>query len=161
MGCQPSTTKVKRTFCRKSKRFPRSPGMKKELELGDVIVGFDTSGSMSDVELGKGIDILRKLKRKCRRVTLIQGDTEVKDVTRIPTGIEKLKIKGRGGTELTPIVDKAREMGYPRIPLIMYTDGEVYKFPEKLKNSVWLFTQRNTALEFKKIRPEISYALVL
>jgi len=163
VGCQPSTTKIKRTNSRRSKRYAKSPGIKKELELGSAIMGLDTSGSMNKEELAKAIDVAKKLRNKCANLWLIQGDTEVKEISKIKKNIKELGIKGRGGTELTPIIEKAKEFGYPKLPLIMFTDGEVWDYPSKkdLRNSVWVFTREDTARSFHKQRPGVPYAVLL
>jgi predicted metal-dependent peptidase len=163
IGCQPSQTEIKKTNLRRSKRFARSPGIKKMLQLGPCIMGLDTSGSMSKEELSKAIDVAKKLRKKCSNVWLIQGDTEVKDINKVKKGIKELEVKGRGGTELEPIIDKAIEFGYPKVPLIMFTDGEIWNYPstKKLKNSVWVFTSEVMAKSFHEKRPGIDYAVLI
>lgn len=163
IGCQPSTTEIKKTNSRRSKRFKRSPGMKKLLQLGPAIMGLDTSGSMSKLELSKAIDVAKKLRKKCSNVWLIQGDTEVKDIGKINKNIKELEVKGRGGTELTPIIEKAKDFGFPKVPLIMFTDGELWNYPnsKELKNSVWIFTQEKTARQFHLERPGIDFAVLI
>jgi predicted metal-dependent peptidase len=163
IGCQPSCTEIKKTNSRRSKRFARSPGIKKLLQLGPAIMGLDTSGSMSKDELAKAIDVAKKLRKKCSNVWLIQGDTEVTDINKVSKNIRELEVKGRGGTELTPIIEKAKEFGYPKIPLIMFTDGEIWNYPshKELKNSVWIFTQEETARQFHEKRPGIDYAVLI
>jgi predicted metal-dependent peptidase len=163
IGCQPSCTRIKKTNSRRSKRFARSPGLKKELELGPCIMGLDTSGSMSKLELSKAVDVAKKLRKKCSNVWMIQGDTEVKDINKVKKSIRELEVHGRGGTELEPIIDKAMEFGYPKIPLIMFTDGELWNYPDtkKLKNSVWIFTNEQMAKQFHQKRPGIDYAVLI
>jgi predicted metal-dependent peptidase len=163
VGCQPSTTKIKRSYSRRSKRFVKSPGLKKELELGNCIFGLDTSGSMSQEELGKALDVAKKIRHKCSKLTMIQGDTEVKDISSVKKNVREMTIKGRGGTTLTPIVEKAKEFGYPKVPLIMFTDGDVWDYPpkEQLKNSVWVFTKGSNAITFSKSHPGVKYAVMM
>lgn len=163
IGCQPSCTEIKKTNSRRSKRFPKSPGTKKTLQLGPCIMGLDTSGSMRPLELSKAVDVAKKLRKKCSNVWMIQGDTEVKDINKVKNNIKELEIHGRGGTELEPIIDKAMEFGYPKIPLIMFTDGEIWNYPstKKLKNSVWIFTNEEMAKQFHEKRPSIDYAVLL
>lgn len=158
---QTSQTKLKRTNLKRSRRFKNSPGLKKTLEMNDIIFGLDTSGSMSERELGLAVDAMKKFRSKCSRLTLIQGDTQVTDIGRIKKNISTLKVKGRGGTELTPIVNKAKEFGYPKVPLVMFTDGEVDGYPKYLKNSLWIFTNEEKAIDFSQKRPGIPYAIML
>lgn len=163
IGCQPSQTSIKKTNSRLSKRFNKSPGLKKMLELGPCIMGLDTSGSMTKLELSKAVDVAKKLRKKCSNVWMIQGDTEVKDINKVKKGIRSLEVHGRGGTELEPIIDKAMEFGYPKVPLIMFTDGELWTYPseKKLKNSVWIFTSEAMAKQFHQKRPSIDYAVLI
>jgi|15BtaG_2_1085339.scaffolds.fasta_scaffold00074_3 predicted metal-dependent peptidase len=160
---QTSQTKLKRTNLKGSKRFKGSPGLKKSLELNDVIFGLDTSASMSKRDIGMAVDAIQKFRRKCKKLTVIQGDTKVTDVSKVKKNIKSLLVKGRGGTELTPILYKAKEYGFPKVPLVMFTDGEVYNFPDKnkLKNSLWVFTRESSARRFSKDRQGIPYAVML
>ncbi len=160
-GTQPVSTKVRKTYMRPSKRYPQSPGLRKDLGLGKMFVGLDTSGSMGSDELGIIWDAIKRARHRCSEMVLIQCDTEVKDITKVRRGDDVLKVKGRGGTELSPIVDKARELGFPKYPLVVFTDGEVYKYPTNLRNSLWVFTQENTYKEFKKKRPEAEASMLL
>jgi len=163
VGSQPSATKIKRTYSRRSKRFAHSPGVKKELELGDVIFGLDTSGSMDAKELGGSIDVAKKIRHLCNNLIMIQGDTQVTEIKKVQKNIKDLEIKGRGGTDLRPIVEKAKEFGYPKTPLVMFTDGEIWDYPSKkeLKNSIWIFTNADCAKSFSQKRPGIDFAVVL
>ncbi len=160
-GCQPVTTKVRKTYMRKSKRFRGQPGIRKELGLGKLIIGLDTSGSMGSDELGVIWDAIKRTRARCSEMTLIQVDTEVKDVKNVRRGDTLLEVKGRGGTELTPIVTKAKELGFPKVPLVVFTDGEVSHFPAGLRNSLWVFTQENTYRRFKGERPEAEASMLI
>ena len=160
---QTSNTKLKRTNLKSSKRFKGNPGLKKALELNDIIFGLDTSGSMSKRELGMAIDAIQKFRNKCSKLTVIQGDTQVTDIDAVRKNVNSLTIKGRGGTELTPIINKAREYGFPKVPLVMFTDGEFWDYPEEkeLKNSLWIFTGESGAHKFTTRLPSVPYAVML
>ncbi len=160
-GTQPVSTKVRKTYMRPSKRYPSAPGLRKDLGLGKMFVGLDTSGSMGSDELGIIWDAIKKARRRCSEMILIQCDTEVKDVSKVRRRENALAVKGRGGTELSPIIDKARELGFPKYPLVVFTDGQVGSFPTGLKNSLWVFTQKNTYQTFKSCRPEADAAMLL
>ncbi len=160
-GCQPVTTKYRKTYMKRSKRYGGQPGIRKDLGLGELIVGLDTSGSMGSEELGVIWDAIKRTRVRCSKMTLIQVDTEVKDVTNVRRGDAILEVKGRGGTELTPIITKAKELGFPKIPLVVFTDGEVGEFPIDLKNSLWVFTQESTYKRFIKERPEAEASMLI
>lgn len=163
VACQPSTTKKRRSNKRRSKRFARSPGTKFDLEFGNVIFGLDTSGSMGKKELSEAVDVVKKIRNICNDVIMIQGDTTVTAIEKVQKNIKELEIKGRGGTDLRPIIEKAKDYGFPKTPLVMFTDGEIWDYPSvaELKNSVWVFTQENTAKNFAENRPGIEYAIML
>jgi predicted metal-dependent peptidase len=164
IGTQPSRSKIKRSFSRRSRRFAKSPGIKKELELGNAIFGLDTSGSMSKDELGQSIDVANKVAQVCAELIFIQCDTDIKDVEhRKSKKITTFEVKGRGGTELNPIFEKAKEFNYPKTPLIIFTDGELWEYPklEDMKNSIWIFTSKKHAKQFHDLYPTVDYAVVM
>lgn len=160
-GCQPITTKYRKTYMKRSKRYAGQPGIRRDLGLGKMIVGLDTSGSMGSDELGVIWDAIKKTRARCSEMILIQVDTEVKDVTHVRRGDAILEVKGRGGTELTPIITKAQELGFPKVPLVVFTDGEVSNFPTGLRNSLWVFTQEDTYRRFKRERPEAEASMLI
>lgn len=104
-------------------------GKRRQLEDQTVYVGIDTSGSVSDNILALFAGHINKAMKGEQIVTnLIQCDWDITDVKmnvkRIPkkTG---MRYKGRGGTDLTKILDKIVEIEGPRkkIDLILLTDG--------------------------------------
>lgn len=164
MGTRPSTSKIKRTYSRRSKRFIKSPGIKKELELGDIIFLLDTSGSMSKEELGKSIDCGNKLSYLCAKLIMIQGDTEVKDVDkRRAKNVQSVEIKGRGGTDMRPLIEEAKKHGYPKVPYVMFTDGELWEWPDAkdMVNCIWIITNKRSGDEFHNMFPKVDYAVLL
>ena len=164
MGTRPSESRLKRTYSRRSKRFIRSPGIKKELELGNIIFLLDTSGSMSAKELGMSIDCGNKLSYLCAKLISIQGDTEVKDVDkRRAKNVQSVEIHGRGGTDMRPLIEEAKKYGYPKVPYVMFTDGELWEWPDDkdMKNCIWIITSKSSADEFHERFPKVDYAVLL
>jgi len=88
---------------------------------GEVVIGMDVSCSVSDHELQLFVNEVKKI---CdilnTKLTIIQGDTEVEDISKIKKNTKEFKRRGGGGTELQPIVDAAAKM---KKDLILFTDG--------------------------------------
>lgn len=110
--------------------------------LTDIAVAVDTSGSVSDSDfeqiIAKVSTIFKMMNPE--NITLIQFDTEIHTVTRVKSIKELLGIKfsGRGGTNVTPVLDWANKHK-PQV-ILVFTDGEFYKSPTKPKNTdvIWL-----------------------
>lgn len=164
VACQPSSTSIKRTNSRRSKRYRMSPGKKFELALGKGIFGLDTSGSMDNDELGKSIDCANKVSHLVSELIWIQCDSQVHDVSKKKNkNINEIEVHGRGGTDMRPIFDEAIKHGYPKVPLIIFTDGELYTWPtlEEMRNSVWIITNESSAKSFHQQFPSVDYAVLL
>ncbi|MGQ9629176.1 MAG: vWA domain-containing protein [bacterium] len=107
------------TVKREHKRFPDTPGVKK-YPLYNILVGLDTSGSISreDIELFAGeIDRLYRWRRA--KITVAECDTQIHRVYEYKGKLEE--VMGRGGTSFVPIFDLAREMRPDAV--IIFTDG--------------------------------------
>jgi predicted metal-dependent peptidase len=167
VACQNSTTRIKRTRSRRSRRYRLSPGKKFELELGKAIFGLDTSMSMNEKELGQSIDCGNKISHLVSELVWIQCDTKVQDVKKEKKkkskNINEIDVHGRGGTDLTPIFEEAIKHGYPKVPLVIFTDGELWNWPtlEEMQNSVWIITNEKAGLDFHSKFPTIDYAVLL
>jgi predicted metal-dependent peptidase len=91
-------------------------------EYGKLAVLVDTSGSVSDRNLQEFFAEIDKIAQLLKKVWLIQYDAEVTDVRKYKRGAwKKLEIKGRGGTDMKPAIDKAIEKKCKRA--IVLTDG--------------------------------------
>ena len=138
--------------------------MKFELALGNGIFGIDTSGSMDETELGQSIDCGNKVSHLVQDLWWIQCDSQVQDVSKKKNkNIQEIEVHGRGGTDMQPIFDKAIEYGYPKTPLVIFTDGELWNWPtlEEMKNSVWIITNESRAKSFHEMFPSIPYAVLM
>lgn len=109
--------------------------------LVDLAVAVDTSGSVSDQDFLRFVtethSILRMMKPN--KMTLIQFDTKLKSVDAISSIPELMKVQftGRGGTEITPVLDWANA-NKPQL-LLVFSDGE-FSFPgfDTKCNTLWL-----------------------
>lgn len=109
--------------------------------LGDFAMFMDTSGSVSEEDgvkcLTETHNILKVMKPKA--VHFGQFDTKIKSVERITTAdqLMRIKIVGRGGTEIQPVLDWAEEHK-PQF-IVIFTDG-YFTMPEITTNVpiLWL-----------------------
>jgi predicted metal-dependent peptidase len=164
VACQPSTTRLKFSNNRRSRRYKKSAGTKFELALGNGIFGIDTSGSMDEEELGKSIDCGNKVSHLVKDLWWIQCDSVVQNVDKKKNkNINEIEVHGRGGTDLQPIFEKAIEYGYPKVPLVIFTDGELWNWPtlKEMINSVWIITNEAAAENFHSKFPSVPYAVLL
>lgn len=95
---------------------------------GEVIFGFDTSGSMTDEQCASFIGHLHYVQTyiKPEKITIFAFDTKIRSTHVFEKGddLRKLDFKGRGGTDLNDLFDKATELN-PRL-LVVYSDLDCY-----------------------------------
>lgn len=110
------------SYMRESKRYDNYPGRRKQIGM-QALVAIDTSGSMTDSELADILAHLLQIKKiSGTKIWVVWGDTQHEGG---PILIDKvgnrIKIKGRGGTDLRWPFEIADKM---RIPTLVYfTDG--------------------------------------
>lgn len=130
------------TWRKRNRRYPDVylPGIESH-SLMEIAVAWDMSGSISDTETtafaSECTSIFRMMKPK--KVTLVQFDTKVLQVDTLKSflDIAKLKLKGRGGTNLNPVAVWTQE-NKPRLTII-FTDGQFSHPKEKFHgNVIWL-----------------------
>lgn len=111
--------------------------------LIDVTIAVDTSGSVSDHDFSVFIAETQSIFRamKPRQITLIQFDTEIKEVSKLHSinDLRTVKFEGRGGTCIYPVLEWAKEHK-PQL-LLIFTDGHFHLPPGDMKLKtplVWL-----------------------
>ncbi len=109
------------------------PSLRSE-SVGDIVIAFDTSGSVSDQELsqyaGELSAILEEVKPE--RIILIQCDSHINSVKEYTTDdlpLNNIKIGGRGGTSFDPVFQYVKDQNIDPEVLIYFTDLEC-NFPE-------------------------------
>jgi len=111
-----------------------APSIQK-IGAGDVVIGIDTSGSVSDGELAQFLGELNALSEdtKPNSITVITCDARVQTVRKYEQGeiIENIKVGGRGGTLVTPVFDYIAKHELPVDNMVYLTDLEVYDFPQQ------------------------------
>ncbi len=131
------------TFRKPNRRFfPKHylPSLYGE-KLMNLAVAVDISGSVSDKDFHVFVSeiacILRMMQPE--KISLIQFDTELKSVDEVKDIKElmKVKFKGRGGTDITPVLQWANAQR-PQL-LLVFTDGE-FRFPalDTKSKTLWL-----------------------
>lgn len=110
-------------------------------KLMNLSIAVDTSGSVSDhdflVFVTEVASILRMMKPE--EITLVQFDTQIKSVDKIKSinDLMRCKFTGRGGTQITPVLDWANETK-PQL-LMVFSDGEFRFHATKAKcETLWL-----------------------
>lgn len=122
-----SLAKDNYTFKKPNRRFfPQHilPSLYSE-KIVDLAIAVDTSGSVSQDEFTAFVTEVASIFKmmKPETITLVQFDTSVKSVTKLKgmRGLMDCKFKGRGGTQIAPVMKWAKENN-PKVMLI-FSDG--------------------------------------
>ena len=127
------TKKLRR---KNNKRYTANPGLKIKRK-NHVLVGVDTSGSVSSKELVEFMQELTHMHKTGNQITVAQFDTQLTDVSDFDPK-KNWEIKGRGGTCFQPVVDHYNDPKTKYSGFICLTDGEAPN-PEKCpKNALWV-----------------------
>tara|TARA_B100000497_G_scaffold82149_1_gene91602 strand:- start:836 stop:1996 length:1161 start_codon:yes stop_codon:yes gene_type:complete len=128
------TKKLRRKY---NKRYSANPGLKIKFK-NHILVGIDTSGSVSTSELKEFMNELVHMHKTGHKITIAQCDTELRSVEDFNPK-KDLGIKGRGGTSFQPVIDHYNEHG--RYTALVYlTDGEAYSPDDCPKNTLWVLS---------------------
>lgn len=92
---------------------------------GEIAEAVDSSGSTSDESFAHYVSEAKYLIKNIRpkKLTLIQFDTDIKsaDQLQFPSDFKRLKFTGRGGTDVNPVLQWAKD-NKPTV-MIIFTDG--------------------------------------
>tara|TARA_R110001592_G_scaffold315323_2_gene591315 strand:+ start:96990 stop:98156 length:1167 start_codon:yes stop_codon:yes gene_type:complete len=130
------TKKLRRKY---NKRYAANPGLKIKFK-NHILVGVDTSGSVSNDELKEFMNELVHMHKTGHKITVAQCDTQINSVEEFNPK-KDWDIKGRGGTEFQPVIDHYNEVG-KYTALIYLTDGEAYPPEECPQNALWVHSTR-------------------
>lgn len=142
-----SANKVKtrmRLNRRQPERFDLSGS--KEDKILKIVVAIDTSGSVDDGMIADILnEILAILAKRKHEITIIECDSKVQDVYKVktPADLHK-KMKGRGGTAFSPVIEYINKNKYYRDALLIYfTDGYgERKIPKPMTyRNIWVLTE--------------------
>lgn len=101
------------------------PGARKFPKL-NIGIAVDTSGSISDNELQLFFTEISKIYTDLNgqiNITIMEADSSIKQIYEYDPK-NKIEVKGRGGTEYQPALDKAAELKLDG--LIYFGDGDIY-----------------------------------
>ena len=132
------TKKLRR---KNNKRYTGNPGLKIK-HRNHVLVGVDTSGSVSSEELVEFMHELAHMHKTGNQITVAQFDTQLTDASSFDPK-KNWEIKGRGGTCFQPVVDHYNEPKNKYSGFICLTDGEAENPINCPKNSLWVHSSKS------------------
>ncbi len=115
------TKKLRRKY---NKRYSDNPGLKIKFK-NNILVGVDTSGSVSNKELREFMSELTHMHKTGHMITVAQCDTQINSVEAFNPR-KDWEIKGRGGTSFQPVIDLFNKKRGVYTALIYLKDGEAY-----------------------------------
>jgi predicted metal-dependent peptidase len=117
-----STMKPSRKKINRRLEKEQVPG-KKYLRKINLLVGIDTSGSVSNDELKEFMNEIHHIHKNGADVTIVQCDTKINSIDRFDPKMN-IVIKGRGGTEFNPVIEYYNKNRNTHTCLVYFTDGE-------------------------------------
>ena len=132
------TKKLRRKY---NKRYIENPGLKIKFK-NNILVGIDTSGSVSRDELQEFMNELVHMHKTGHKITIAQCDTQLNSVAEFNPK-KDLEIKGRGGTSFQPVIDHFNEKKGVYTALIYLTDGEAWNPENCPKNTRWVLSSKS------------------
>lgn len=123
---------------RMSKRYGTRPGVKIGKRL-NLLVGIDTSGSISNEELNLFLSEISYIERSGADVTIVECDTQINGIHKFKKNMN-ITIHGRGGTDMNKVLDFYEERRNDYDCCFLFTDGEtpIRKFGPR-KPWLWCF----------------------
>lgn len=117
-------------------------GTKKDYK-SNILVALDTSGSMGGTRTDKVLSEIYGIYKAMKNfeIDICELDCEIKDVFKYD-GKSEFKISGRGGTDMKPALEYAKNNNYDGV--ILLTDGEFYNedFTQyKNIHSLWVIAE--------------------
>ena len=132
------TKKLRRKY---NKRYSGNPGLKIK-HRNHVLVGVDTSGSVSSEELVEFMNELYHMHKTGNQITVAQFDTELTSVEDFNPK-KNWDIKGRGGTCFQPVTDHYNDPKNKYSAFICLTDGEAPNPDNCPQNALWVHSSRS------------------
>ena len=129
------TKKLRRKY---NKRYIENPGLKIKRK-NHVLVGIDTSGSVSTDELKEFMNEIYHISKTGNEVTIIQCDTQIASIEKYNSN-KDFQVKGRGGTDFQPVINHYNENKGKYTNLIYLTDGEAPAPKDPPKKLLWVLS---------------------
>lgn len=143
------TKKSRRKY---NKRYEENPGLKIKPRR-HILVGIDTSGSVSSNELKEFMHEIHHMHKTGTEVTIAQADTAIHDIG-LYNPRKDFKVKGRGGTDFQPILDYYNANTHKYTCLIYLTDGEAPAPTPARGKMLWVMSSQSK-LNNNLIGPQI------
>jgi predicted metal-dependent peptidase len=138
-------TYTKKTRRKESRRYPGNPGLRIK-QKKHILVGVDTSGSVSNDELVEFFNEIHHMHKTGADVTVVQCDTSISNIAKYKKPEDgKIKVHGRGGTSFQPVVDYFNEHSRDFSCFVYLTDGEA-PAPDPLPKgrTLWVLSTSST-----------------
>jgi predicted metal-dependent peptidase len=131
------------------------PGQSSEAAMGEMLLGIDTSGSISDKELAYFAGHLNRILEMCNpeKVHIVYCDAEVNKVTTVTPDEMPVKLEsvGGGGTDLREIFNWADEQALPLQCAVILTDGYT-PWPDRVDYPTIVLCTTDTDVPFDVVR---------
>ena len=152
------------TIHRPNRRQPERldlPGKVQDMVLR-VVVGLDTSGSMSDELISLSLNEIFGMFRNIEtEITIIECDSQIsKEPYKAKSAKDiQTNITGRGGTRFTPVVEFINEHNFSDALFVYFTDGEgESEIPKpKVAKTIWILPSKDYRLSVRNPYGKILY----
>jgi len=147
------TKKIRR---KENRRFEANPGLKVKMRQ-HMLLGIDTSGSVSDNELKEFMNEIHHIYKCGVDITIVQCDTQIHSIEPYKGKFE-MEVKGRGGTYFDPVLEYFNGNLRKYTSLVYFTDGECGWSVKPRGNVLWVLSEQsriNNDLPGKVIRLEL------
>lgn len=131
------------TWVKRNRRNLPLPGIRKLNKK--VVISIDTSGSISDKDIGRFFDQIEKIVKDYSILTIIEWDVGVHKVYTYKKGDwKRVKIEGRGGTNIQCVYDHIKEKIKDTTVVINFTDGEFnWDISHYNISTIWAFVNKS------------------
>ena len=147
------TKKIRR---KENRRYSENPGLKIKMKQ-HMLLGIDTSGSVSDSELKEFMNEITHIHKCGVDVTIIQCDTTIRSIEPFDPKKE-FAVHGRGGTEFDPVLEYYNKNLGKYTSLVYFTDGECSTDVTPKAPVLWVLSEQssmNDSLPGKVIKLEL------
>ena len=133
---------------KESRRFEGSCGSK-HMKRSNILVGIDTSGSVSQQELHEFVSELTYMYKAGTDIYVLECDARIHKQYRFKPGCIN-SVSGRGGTDFDPVIDYYKQHYKQFDTLVYLTDGcapyRHLKIPQN--NMLWVISSRGSRGEY-------------
>jgi len=143
-----------------NKRFSDNPALKIK-QKKNLLVGIDTSGSVSDDDLREFFNEIYHIHKTGVKVTIIECDARINSIYEYK-GVMPEKVTGRGGTDFQPVIDYFNANYKKFNSLIYLTDGYCSApNPAPRNQTLWVICSKGVNVEnlkdFKGAKVKINH----